>query len=193
MEFAVALRCPMRHGPLNCWFGVAMREMIFLTLANHLPRLRVMDRGRRLLLRLAGMHIPGRAEIWAPLTIRPVGGARRIEIGTDSFVNSGVRFGVPEAPVRIGARCRIGPNVSFETVSHGLYYVPGIGRGDVHAPIIVEDEVWIAAGAIITQGVTIGRGAVVAAGAVVTKDVPPRTLVGGIPAKIIRELGPEQA
>lgn len=168
-----------------------MREMIFLTLANHLPRMRMMDRGRRLLLRWAGMQIPGRAEIWAPVMVRPIGGASRVEIGADSFVNAGVRFGVPQAPVRIGARCRIGPNVSFETVSHGLYHVPGVGRGDSHAPICVEDEVWIAAGAIITQGVTIGRGAVVAAGAVVTKDVPPRTLVGGVPARILRDLRTE--
>ncbi len=55
-------------------------------------------------------------------------------------------------------------------------------------PIFVEDEVWIGAGAIITQGVTIGRGAVIAAGAVVDKDVEPLTLVGGIPAKLIKNI-----
>jgi len=50
--------------------------------------------------------------------------------------------------------------------------------------------VWIGAGAIITDGVTIGRGAVIAAGAVVTQDVPPHTVVGGIPARTIKEIKP---
>jgi maltose O-acetyltransferase len=169
-----------------------LRELIFLPLANHLPRLRIMDKGRRLLLRLAGVRIPGRCEVYAPLTIRPIGGARNIEIGPGTTLNTGVRFGVPKAHVRIGANCLIGANVAFETVSHALEFEPGRGRADSHAPIVVEDEAWVSAGAIITQGVTIGRGAVVAAGAVVTRDVPPLTLVGGVPAKVIRSLGDAQ-
>jgi len=56
------------------------------------------------------------------------------------------------------------------------------------APIIIEDDVWINFGAAILKGVRIGRGAVVAAGSVVTKDVPPWTLVAGVPAKEIRPL-----
>jgi len=124
--------------------------------------------------------------IWGPLVIRPLGGARNIAIGTGTFVNTNARFGVPKERVALGNNVQIGPNVSFETVSHGLVYVPGEGRGDIVKPIVVEDEVWIGAGAIITGGVTIGRGAVVAAGAVVTRDVAPRTVVGGVPAKLIR-------
>jgi acetyltransferase-like isoleucine patch superfamily enzyme len=54
--------------------------------------------------------------------------------------------------------------------------------------IVVEDDVWIGAGAIITDGVTIGHGAVVAAGAVVTSDVPPHTVVGGIPARVLKQI-----
>lgn len=74
----------------------------------------------------------------------------------------------------------------FETVSHGLIYEIGAGRGSVTKPINVEDEVWIGAGCIITQGVTLGKGAVVAAGAVVTKDVESYAVVGGTPAKFIK-------
>ena len=52
--------------------------------------------------------------------------------------------------------------------------------------IIIEDDVWIGAGAIVTDGVRIGKGAVIAAGAVVTNNVPPHTVVGGVPAKPIK-------
>ena len=76
----------------------------------------------------------------------------------------------------------------FETVNHGLRYIPGKGRGGWTKSIIIEDEVWIEGGEIITQGVTIGRGSVVAAGAVVTKNIEPNTIVGGVPAKFIRKI-----
>jgi len=52
----------------------------------------------------------------------------------------------------------------------------------------LEDDVWVGAGAIITDGVTVGRGAVIAAGAVVTKDVPSHSVVGGIPARVMKEI-----
>ncbi|MBP6872851.1 MAG: acyltransferase [Bacteroidales bacterium] len=54
-------------------------------------------------------------------------------------------------------------------------------------PILIGDNVWIGMRAIILKGVTIGNGSIVAAGAVVTKDVPPNTVVGGVPARVIRE------
>jgi galactoside O-acetyltransferase len=56
------------------------------------------------------------------------------------------------------------------------------------APIAIEDDVWIGAGAIVLPGVTIGRGAVIAAGAVVTANVPPLTMVGGVPARVIKDI-----
>ena len=55
-------------------------------------------------------------------------------------------------------------------------------------PIQFEDKVWLGANVTILQGVTIGEGAIVAAGAVVTKDVAPRTIVGGVPAKFIKNI-----
>lgn len=78
--------------------------------------------------------------------------------------------------------------VSFETVNHGIYFEQGKGRGNSTAPIHVGDRVWIGAGVTILPGIRIGNDAVVAAGAVVTKDVAERTLVGGVPAKLIRSL-----
>jgi len=134
---------------------------------------------------LAGVKIKGKPIIWGPLTIRPIGGATNIEIGSDTFINTDVRFGVPNDKVIIGDRVQIGPRVMFETMNHGLKYEPGKGRGGSTKPIVVEDEVWIGGGAIITQGVTIKRGAVVAAGAVVTKNVAVNSVVGGVPAKLM--------
>jgi acetyltransferase-like isoleucine patch superfamily enzyme len=162
-----------------------MRELIFLTIANNLPRMRVFDTYRYLLLRWAGMTIRGRCTVWAPLTVRPVGGATNVEIGEGSFINADVRFGVPKDKVVIGKNVQVGPRVMFETVGHGLYYVPGVGRGTTSRPIVVEDEVWIGAGSIIVQGVTVGRGAVVGAGSLVTRDVAPGTVVVGVPARFL--------
>ena len=55
-------------------------------------------------------------------------------------------------------------------------------------PVTIEDDVWIGANAVILPGVAIGTHSVVAAGAIVTKDVPPRSLVAGVPAKVIKQL-----
>lgn len=65
-----------------------------------------------------------------------------------------------------------------------------VGRNGVIAtPIVIEGNVWIAAGATIIGGVTVGENSVIAAGSVVTRDVPPNTLVGGNPARVIRSIG----
>ncbi|HIO38839.1 MAG TPA: acyltransferase [Rhodospirillales bacterium] len=163
-------------------------ESIFLFLANHLPRLKAFDRYRYLVLRLAGMKIKSRSKIWAPVMVRPIGGCHNITIGSRTFINSEVRFAAPSSSITIGDNVAIGPRCSFETVSHGLLYEAGVGRGTFTKPIVVEDEVWICAGVIILSGVTVGRGAVIAAGSVVASDVKPLCLYGGSPAKLIREL-----
>jgi acetyltransferase-like isoleucine patch superfamily enzyme len=62
----------------------------------------------------------------------------------------------------------------------------------VAAPIAIERNVWLGAGATVLQGVTIGSDAVVAAGAIVTRDVPPRTLVAGVPAQVLREISADE-
>jgi len=82
----------------------------------------------------------------------------------------------------------IGPNVSIITTGHPLE--PSQRRAaTIGKPIVIEKSVWIAAGATIIGGVTVGENSVVAAGSVVTKDVPPNIFVGGNPARVIRSIG----
>lgn len=80
----------------------------------------------------------------------------------------------------------IGHNVVLATINHDL--LPQNNRKNHYAPIKIGNHVWIGSNATVLSGVTIGEWAVVAAGAVVTKDVPPYTMVGGVPAKIIKKV-----
>lgn len=95
--------------------------------------------------------------------------------GEKVFINQGCFF-LDFGGITIGDRVLIGPRVTLTTAGHPVE--PG-ERFDfvTHAPIVIEDDVWIGAAATITPGVTIGHGAVVGAGAVVAKDVPPLTVV----------------
>lgn len=107
-----------------------------------------------------------------------------ITVGRNVFVNQNCTF-YDLGGLDIADDVMIGPNVSIITTGHPLD--PSERRAAVIAkPVVIERNVWIAAGAIIIGGVTVGENSVVAAGAVVTKDVPPNTLVGGNPARIIR-------
>jgi len=92
--------------------------------------------------------------------------------------------------VRIGDRVYTSPFSQLIAVNHVFDDPsrPFVEQGITAEGIVVEDDVWIGSGAIITDGVRVGKGAVVAAGSVVTKDVPPHTVVGGVPAKVIREI-----
>ena len=109
---------------------------------------------------------------------------RNLHFGKNVFVNAGCHF-QDQGGVFIGDGALIGHNVVFATIDHDL---DPTSRMNHYAPIHVGSHVWIGANAVITKGVTIGDGAVVAAGAVVTRDVPPMTVVGGVPAKIIKRI-----
>ena len=93
--------------------------------------------------------------------------------------------------VRIGNRVYTSPMVQLVAVNHVFDDPsrPFIDQGITAEGITVEDDVWIGSGAVITDGVTVGKGAVVAAGSVVTRDVPPHTVVGGVPARVLRGVG----
>jgi acetyltransferase-like isoleucine patch superfamily enzyme len=114
-------------------------------------------------------------------------GGDEIRVGRNVFVNQNCTF-YDLGGLDIADDVMIGPNVSLITASHSLE--PSQRRAvTIGKPIAIERNVWIAAGATIIGGVTIGENAVVAAASVVTKDVPPNTLVGGNPAGVIRSIG----
>lgn len=98
-------------------------------------------------------------------------------------------------PVRIGNDVIIAQNVVFSGLNHGYEDIsqPIRNQKCSASEIVVEDEVWIGANAVITSGVRIGKHAVVAGGSVVTKDVPPYTVVAGNPARILKQYNPETA
>ncbi|MEJ5197792.1 MAG: acyltransferase [Anaerolineae bacterium] len=110
-----------------------------------------------------------------------------IHVGRDSLIGElNVLRG--QGGITIGDRVYTAPLVQILAVNH-VFDDPGrpfVEQGITAEGITIEDDVWIGAGAIITDGVRIGRGAVVAAGAVVTQDVPAHTVVGGVPARVLR-------
>ncbi len=108
---------------------------------------------------------------------------KNITIGKDVFINSGCHF-QDQGGITIGDGSLIGHNVVLATINHDLD--PRNNRKNHYAPIIIGNHVWIGSNATILPGVTIGDWSVVAAGAVVTKDVPSYTVVGGIPAKVLK-------
>lgn len=91
-------------------------------------------------------------------------------------------------PVTIGNYCLIGPNVVIRNENHGFEDTdnPMKFQSKKALPIIIEDDVWIASNCVILAGAKIGKGTIVAAGAVVTEgEIPPYSILGGVPAKII--------
>jgi acetyltransferase-like isoleucine patch superfamily enzyme len=116
-------------------------------------------------------------------------GGDEIRVGRNVFVNQNCTF-YDLGGLDIADDVMIGPNVSIITAGHPLE--PSQRRAaTIGKPIVIERNVWIAAGATVIGGVTVGENSVVAAGSVVTKDVPANTLAGGNPARVIRSIGEE--
>lgn len=112
-----------------------------------------------------------------------------IRVGAGSLIGE---FNVlrGQGGITIGDRVYFAPLVQVLAVNH-VYADPTrpfVEQGITAEGIVIEDDVWVGAGAVVTDGVRIGRGAVVAAGAVVADDVPPHTVVGGVPARVLKEI-----
>jgi acetyltransferase-like isoleucine patch superfamily enzyme len=116
-----------------------------------------------------------------------------IHIGRDCLIGE---FNVlrGQGGITVGDRVYMAPLVQILAVNH-VFADPArpiIEQGITAEGIAIEDDAWIGAGAIITDGVTVGQGAVVAAGSVVTQDVPPHTLAGGVPARILKQISADE-
>jgi len=111
----------------------------------------------------------------------------------DVIIGDHTRIGIHNTiigPVTIGSHVNLAQGITVTALNHNFSdSTKTIGeQGITTKQVVIKDDVWIGANAVILPGVTIGRHCVVAAGAVVTKDVPDNTLVGGVPAKVIKQL-----
>jgi maltose O-acetyltransferase len=168
-------------------YGFQPRLLLARLVISLLPE-HTCSRLRTMLLRRAGFRI-GHGTTFAGMPAIAGSGdlRRRLSFGSHCWVNTGLRLDV-SAPITICDHVVIGHEVMFITSTHD-YGDPQHRAGRLTvAPVVVEPGAWLGARCVILPGVTVGRGAVVAAGAMVSRDVPPNTLVGGVPARVMREL-----
>ncbi|MBZ6527279.1 sugar O-acetyltransferase [Aerococcaceae bacterium DSM 111021] len=131
---------------------------------------------------ILGYKIPKSVAIWQPFYMDF---GRNVTFGENVFINANVHM-QDQGGIEIGNNVLIGHQVVIATLDHDV--APG-QRGILHpAKVVIEDDVWIGANATITKGVTVGQGSIIAAGSVVTKDVPAMSIVGGVPARVIKEI-----
>ena len=137
---------------------------------------------RNLLSQITGSEIDERVAVFTPLHINY---GKHTKIGKNVFINFDCVL-LDLGGITIEDGVLIAPKVSLLTEGHGI--LPEDRHSLIPKPIHIKKNAWIGAGATVLQGVTIGENAVVAAGSVVSKDVPDNVVVGGIPAKVIKEI-----
>ncbi len=165
-------------------FGPALNARVQLRTAEFRGR-RVTLRGRAAISNQGRITLGDRVRLVstvATLELSTMPGGY-LEIGDNVFINYGCSL-ASSNHVKIGNDCLIGSHVmimdcDFHRVEDKAWDTTGV-------PIIIEDRVWISNRSIVLKGVRIGHDAVVAAGSVVTRDVPPRTVVAGVPARVVR-------
>ena len=140
------------------------------------------DEIRQLFSRLIGSEVSDDFRVFPPFT---TDFGKNIHLGKNVFINSGCRF-QDQGGIYIGNNVLIGHNIVLATLNHEEN--PQKRGNLIPSPIKIGNDVWIGSNATILPGVTIGDGAIIAGGAVVTKDVGENTIVGGVPAKYIRDI-----
>lgn len=138
---------------------------------------------RALLAELTSHEVDESVTVFAPFYCEF---GKNLTLGRDVFINIGCRF-QDTGGITIGDGTLIGHGSTLTTLNHSID--PDRRADMTPAPILIGRNVWLGASVTVVPGVTIGDGAIVGAGAVVTKDVPAHTIVGGVPAKVIRATG----
>ncbi|GAB4424774.1 MAG: hypothetical protein OHK0039_42170 [Bacteroidia bacterium] len=157
----------------------------YLRQATSLGRI-VFTQGRPRVINKGTLRIGNVVRIWSSVNqVRlSVGKGAVLEIGDNTRLNGPI-ISASERVI-IGKNCRIAPQVYImDSDFHDVNDRLSAGKGGA---IVIGDGAWVATRAMVLKGVTIGKGAVVASGSVVTKDVPPYTVVGGVPARFIKKL-----
>ena len=144
---------------------------------------------RAFVLSLPNVHLADGAGIMGRTAIFAQDG--ECHLGADTSINTNVHLGAAGGTLVIGRNVLIGPNVVLRVADH-VYADPDRPireQGHMGGTIVIEDDVWLGANVVVTRNVRIGRGTVVGAGSVVTKDVPPLSIVVGVPARVIGSRG----
>ncbi len=141
---------------------------------------------KRVLLRLLGVDVGSQVKVCTPSRFLTTGNVR---IGAGTWIGHEFLVVGGESDVCIGPMCDIGPRVTFATGSHEVLVGSHRAAGPGYSKdITIETGCWICAGSTILGGSTIGHCSIVAAGAVVKGVFPPRSMIGGVPARIIRSI-----
>ena len=114
----------------------------------------------------------------------------KVKIGTKASINSNVMINARgKGKIIIGNNVLIGPNVVLRSNNHSFETskIPVIDQGMNEGEILINDDVWIGSNAVVLPNCKIGKGVIIAAGAVVTSDVESYSIVGGVPAKLIKK------
>lgn len=144
---------------------------------------------KRLMLRLAGAKVGCGVKCVSSASFF-LGGS--LSVGDETWIGHEVLIVGGDAEVSIGKYCDLAPRVTLATGTHEILYGGDRVAGPGYSlPITIEDGCWIGAGATILGGTTIGARSIVAAGAVVKGDFLPGSLIGGVPARVLRELTPQ--
>ena len=170
-----------RDAYANELFQEAVRIGMELNTKYHTP-----EELREIMGRLIGKQVDRSFRMFPPFY---TDFGKNITIGKDVFINSGCHF-QDQGGIEIGDGALIGHNVVLATINHDLN--PKENRKNHYAAIKIGAHVGIGSNATILPGVTIGDYAVVAAGAVVTRDVPAMTVVGGVPARVLKTIQEEE-
>lgn len=158
------------------WFSRKFDDNGILLVSGGRPWPKVISRG--------GTLTAGNCQFYSGVRLE-IGASGQLQIGNGTYLNRNTTI-ICERKVAIGNNCKI----AWDVVIMDSDLHPTDARPIDNKEVIIKDQVWIGCRSIILKGVTIGEGSIIAAGSVVTSDIPPKTVWGGIPARLLRSNDP---